>query len=57
MRHGGKPPEWALILQAAEEWGTPPWTIEDGSAVWFERWKFYRAQAQLTAESKQHGKP
>jgi hypothetical protein len=56
MFSGGVPPAWALILQCAEEWGVTPWTIEDGPAIWFERWKFYRAKAQM-AEIAKHGKP
>jgi len=44
------------MLQAAEDWGTPPWEIDEGPALWFERWKFYKVQAQL-AESGKNGKP
>lgn len=30
---------WVLVLEAAEEWGTPPWVVEAmAPAVWWERW-------------------
>ncbi len=44
MLTGGKPPIWAAVLLAAEEWSIPPWEITgDGERVmWFYRWAAYR---------------
>lgn len=41
------PPEWCYIIMAAREFGCPPWEIENGSAVWYQRWKFMRAQESI----------
>jgi hypothetical protein len=30
-----------LFLQAGEEWGIPPWEVENGPAHWFIKWKEY----------------
>jgi hypothetical protein len=50
MLTGGKPPVWAAVLIAAEDWGKEPWAIAgDGEPVkWFYRWaafKHWRAKA------------
>jgi hypothetical protein len=45
MLTGGKPPVWAAVLVAAEDWGIPPWEIEaagGGSVMWFFRWAEYK---------------
>lgn len=44
MLTGGKPPAWAAVLIAAEDWGLPPWEIAgDGEPVkWFYRWAEYK---------------
>jgi hypothetical protein len=44
MLTGGKPPVWASVLIAAEDWGTPPWEIAgDGERIkWFYRWAEFR---------------
>lgn len=51
----GAPPEWAVILMMAEQWGAPPWVIErDMPLVWRYRWQVLqslRAEAQ-EAEAK-----
>ena len=32
-------PGWVLILEAAKEWGIPPWQVEDeASLLWWQRW-------------------
>jgi hypothetical protein len=32
------------VLEAAEEWGTPPWEIAEGGSrfLWYSRWSAYR---------------
>lgn len=32
---------WVGVLQAAEEWGCPPWEIERGPAIWYARYREY----------------
>lgn len=27
-----------MELVAAETWGVPPWVVEEGPAVWMDRW-------------------
>lgn len=49
MIHGvGNPPEWALLLIMAEQWGVPPWRIEAEMPMrWRQRWvEFNNARAQ-----------
>lgn len=60
MLTGGKPPDWAAVLVAAETWGTPPWEIAgDGDKItWFMRWlKFnhWRSKAE-TAQMKRNAR-
>ncbi len=36
---------WVLVLQAAEEWGVPPWVVErDAPAIWWERWAVWKEE-------------
>jgi len=37
-------PWWVEILQAAEDWGTPPWEImrDQGKAIWVIRWRTWK---------------
>jgi len=53
MRSGtADAPGWVLILEAAREWGTPPWNITGGSTIlWFERWKAFREASINNARS------
>ena len=31
---------WVMVLQAAQEWGAPPWVVEEqASELWWERWR------------------
>jgi hypothetical protein len=60
MLTGGKPPVWAAVLIAAEDWGMPPWEIAgDGERVkWFLRWaefKHWRGKAE-TAQMKRNAR-
>lgn len=65
MLTGGKPPVWAAVLLAAEDWGMPPWEIAADSdpVTWFYRWaeyKHWRAKAEETqmkraARRSKHG--
>jgi len=44
------PPDWVLVLQAAEAWGQTPWVIEtECSEEWWTRYLTYRA-AQSRAQ-------
>lgn len=39
---------WVAILQAAEEWGTPPWVIEEqASQEWWDRWAVMREEEAM----------
>ena len=32
-------------MQAAEEWGAPPWVVErDAPAIWWERWAVWKEE-------------
>lgn len=45
MNGTGSVPEWVVVLEAATEWGVPPWVIDnDASDIWIERWAAYRAE-------------
>lgn len=36
---------WVMVLQAAKEWGTPPWVIEaEAPALWWERWRCWKEE-------------
>ena len=40
---GITPPEWELELEAAKEWGIPPWRVRaECSQYWWERWLIQR---------------
>lgn len=42
---GSEVPVWVLILQAAEEWGCPPWVVEEQCSVdWWSRWVMWREE-------------
>lgn len=43
---GGPVPMKTAIMQAAREWGIPPWEVERGPAVWFLRWQLENALAE-----------
>lgn len=45
-------PHWVGCLDAAAEWGQPPWVLFGGSSlIWFLRWRAYRS-ARISAEKK-----
>jgi hypothetical protein len=50
-------PEWVATLQMAEEWGTPPWAIEDElSLLWSIRWQAWKAEtSRATRDKRKHG--
>ena len=50
-------PDWVAILQMAEEWGIPPWQIEqEADPMWFERWQGYRSELnRATRDKRKHG--
>jgi len=49
----GSPPDWAVELEMAAEWGVPPWIVERrASTEWVDRWAAYR-----TARVKARDKP
>ena len=36
-------PGWVFIMEAAQEWHTPPWVIEEEvNQLWWERWLMMR---------------
>ena len=44
-------PEWVSVLQAAHEWGVPPWVVEEQcSEEWWWRYATYRAAENKAAE-------
>lgn len=47
-------PAWALVLEAAEAWGIPPWEVaQKCSEMWWKRFLAFRearAAAQRDAE-------
>jgi hypothetical protein len=51
LKFGSKQaPEWAYLLEAAKDWGMPPWEIEGKAPTyWLQRWQTYR-QARYFAE-------
>lgn len=54
----GSIPLWCNVLDAAEEWGTPPWEIsEDGNKLlWFLRWRVYKSeQVSAIKDKRKHG--
>ena len=57
--YGSEMPGWVLVLEAAKEWGTPPWQIEEqASQAWWDRWLVMRsetAQARRDRENKEGG--
>lgn len=54
MMTRGKPPAWAAIIIAAEDWGLPPWEVSgDGERVkWFYRWAAYKKWAGIAQEQQ-----
>jgi hypothetical protein len=44
MNGASTAPGWCTILEAAKEWGIPPWQIspDEGDVIWFFRWVEYR---------------
>lgn len=48
---GGAPPWWAGVLEAAAEWGTPPWEIAGGTPLqWLIRRGYWREQLAKARE-------
>jgi len=49
-------PGWVMVLEAAKEWGIPPWQVEDeASVLWWQRWQVLReetARARKNAADK-----
>ena len=45
---------WLEIMQAAQEWGCPPWEVEEGPAIWMMRRREY-IKAQRKAPKKTKG--
>lgn len=36
---------WVMVLQAAQEWGAPPWVVEEqASKLWWERWRCWKEE-------------
>ena len=36
---------WVMVLQAAQEWGAPPWVVEEqASELWWERWRCWKEE-------------
>lgn len=29
---------WVVSLRIAEEWGLPPWEVDEAPALWIDRW-------------------
>lgn len=57
MISGGRPPVWAAVLVAAEDWGQTPWEIagDDERVIWFMRWaewKHWSAKAEEAAQKR-----
>ncbi len=52
-------PGWVTVLEAAKEWGIPPWQVEDeASVLWWQRWQVLReetARARKNAADKAAG--
>lgn len=41
------------MLEAAKEWGVPPWAIEEEApAIWIERWRIAREETTTEATRK-----
>jgi hypothetical protein len=41
------------LLEAAKEWGVPPWVIEDEiSLEWWERWRVLQEERAKTQQAK-----
>jgi hypothetical protein len=47
-------PPWYLVIEAAEQWGRPPWEIagDDNEALWFLRWRFIRNERARVAQKR-----
>ncbi|RMD64621.1 hypothetical protein D6833_04115 [Candidatus Parcubacteria bacterium] len=53
LAHGTRTaPAWVLTLQAAKEWGTPPWELTGGRRItwWLRYCVMSRLQADVAAE-------
>ena len=49
-------PDWVLVLEAAKEWGVPPWQIEtEASQQWWERWRLMREEIGRLERKGQSG--
>lgn len=51
-------PWWIEVLQAAEDWGIPPWEIVDeaGKGVWMVRWRGWKgAVSSAEHDKRKHG--
>lgn len=36
---------WVAVLEAAKEWGIPPWRVEEeATAEWWDRWMVMRQE-------------
>jgi len=45
-------PSWVAPLEAAAEWGTPPWEFAGGTPVlWYARWEAARNAKMDARES------
>lgn len=47
-------PAWVAILEAAKEWGIPPWQVEsEASQLWWDRWQaWYEERMKAKAPKK-----
>jgi len=46
-------PLWVAVLEAAKEWGVPPWVIEEqASEEWWERWRVLREETMVYQERR-----
>jgi len=44
-------PLWVAVLEAAKEWGCPPWQIEEqASEEWWQRWRVMREESMRYQE-------
>ena len=38
-------PYWVMVLEAAKEWGVPPWLLEEQMTQrWWDRWRLVREE-------------
>jgi hypothetical protein len=55
----GDVPAWIGVLEAAKDWGVPPWEVlgvRPNRTLWFLRWSAYKSEMQNVLKDKQkHG--